>query len=86
MNTHASAVACETCQLAKSGVGTVTVCPSCGVVHLCLQYLSLRFRTDAFQELVHLLAEAHINLGRLTGDRLYAEDIDTPPAAHGKPH
>jgi hypothetical protein len=51
--------------IARSSVGAVTMCPSCGVLTLTLQYISLRFEPAAFRELLGLLAVAQ---GRLDAD------------------
>ncbi|MCQ8105436.1 hypothetical protein NP590_15080 [Methylomonas sp. SURF-2] len=44
--------------LAASGSGKVLMCRDCGVVHLHLQNLSLRFDTDQFADLATLLTAA----------------------------
>lgn len=48
--------------IARSDVGAVTMCPSCGVITLTLQYLSLRFEPTAFRELLGMLAFAQSRL------------------------
>lgn len=62
--------ACKSCCLAESGIGTVTICPDCGVVQLSLQHVSMRLQTGDFQELVCMLGEAQVNLARLVEDIL----------------
>lgn len=59
--------------IARSGAGTVTMCPSCGVPTLTLQCTSLRFGPAALRELQGLLAFAQ---RRLDGD-----DAATVPRA-----
>ncbi|WP_020563504.1 DUF6686 family protein [Methylosarcina fibrata] len=44
--------------LANNRAGTVLTCRECGIVHLHLQNLSLRFDTEQFTELSALTAEA----------------------------
>lgn len=56
---------CRHVSLAHSEVGAVAVCPGCGVIHLSLQYLSLRFEPEAFQQLARMLAAAQVGLNRL---------------------
>jgi len=51
--------------IARSSAGVVTMCPSCGVLTLTLQYISLRFEPAAFRELQGLIAFAQ---RRLDGD------------------
>jgi hypothetical protein len=48
--------------IAKSKVGEVMVCPDCGVVHLNLASVSVRFSLEAFEELSSMLSEAQIVL------------------------
>lgn len=55
----------STCQhmlLAQSPLGAVSLCPECGVLHLAIHNLSLRFKPSAFAELARLLnsAQAHL--------------------------
>jgi hypothetical protein len=56
---------CTHIGLAHSSIGKVVVCQECGVVHLDLQFMSLRLNLEAFQELAHMLAGAQIHLEQL---------------------
>lgn len=54
--------ACQYVVLAQSPLGAVSLCPECGVLHLAIHNLSLRFKPSAFAELTRLLnsAQAHL--------------------------
>lgn len=54
--------ACQHMVLAQSPLGAVSLCPECGVLHLEIHNLSLRFKPSAFAELTRLLnsAQAHL--------------------------
>ncbi len=54
---------CQHIELATSHIGHVQTCPDCGVIHLVLNHLTLRFAPDAFRELTYMLATAQIKLG-----------------------
>lgn len=60
---------CKHVGLAHSAVGTIAVCPDCGVIHLSLHYLSLRFEPEAFRELTNMLAAAQMRLDRFKQTR-----------------
>ncbi len=53
---------CQHLGLASSKVGEVMICPECGVVHLSLNHVSLRFDIEAFRTLAYMLAEAQLNI------------------------
>ncbi len=52
--------------LAKSRHGKVLICRDCGVVHLNLQNMSLRFDEEQFADLATLMTEASKRLGSAT--------------------
>jgi hypothetical protein len=56
---------CQHVGLAQSQVGEITLCPDCRVVHISLQYFSMRFDLDAFDALTHMLATAQSNIARM---------------------
>ncbi|MBI1891451.1 MAG: hypothetical protein HYS18_12445 [Burkholderiales bacterium] len=56
---------CKNAALAASPLGTVSICPACGVVHLSLQYVSMRFEPEAFRALTHMLAMAQARIDQL---------------------
>jgi hypothetical protein len=56
---------CTTQCVARSAVGAVVACPSCGNLQLTLDYLTVRFQPAAFRELVGMLVFAQT---RLDGD------------------
>jgi hypothetical protein len=60
--------------VAASEIGCVSLCAGCGVVHLQLQYLTLRLEPDAFHDLARLLAQAQARIALATADA-------APPAA-----
>lgn len=62
MKHQQSANSCQHLGLASSKVGEVMICPECGVVHLSLNHVSLRFDVDAFRVLAYMLAEAQLNI------------------------
>ena len=55
---HVENKACQHLALAHSKVGDVMICADCGVVHLALQSISMRFDMDAFSELSRMLGRA----------------------------
>lgn len=56
--TNSDNKACQHLAIAHSKVGDVLICADCGVVHLALQAISMRFDMDAFSELSHMLGRA----------------------------
>lgn len=56
---------CQQVPIAQSNVGEVAVCPDCGVVHVSLQYFSMRFDLEAFQALTQMLGTAQAEIERL---------------------
>ncbi|MDP1977194.1 hypothetical protein [Undibacterium sp.] len=62
MKHQPSANSCQHLGLASSKVGEVMICPECGVVHLSLNHVSLRFDVEAFRVLAYMLAEAQLNI------------------------
>lgn len=55
---------CKHVGLAHSNVGEVSICPDCGVVHVALQYFSMRFDLEAFRALAHMLGTAQARIER----------------------
>lgn len=66
----------STTLLASSALGSVTSCAGCGVVHLNLPVMTLRFEPAALHELARLLAEACRGL-----EHDGAGDAETPSAS-----
>ncbi len=64
--------------LAGSEVGHVTICESCGQVHLTLQYMTLRFEAGAFRALAEMVGRAQNRLNCATTD---ATMVPVPVAA-----
>lgn len=56
--THTPSTPCHHVHLARSGVGDICYCPDCGVVHVALQYFTMRFELEAFKALQTLLNQA----------------------------
>jgi hypothetical protein len=54
---HGSAP-CQHIEIAHSKLGEVLICPDCGVVHMSLQTISMRFDVDAFKEISKMLSRA----------------------------
>lgn len=63
---------CDHVRLARSGVGEVCYCPDCGVVHVALQYFTMRFEMEAFKALQTMLSEAQHKI---------AQQVPAGPAA-----
>lgn len=57
-STQSDNKACQHLAIAHSKVGDVMICADCGVVHLALQAISMRFDMDAFSELSRMLGRA----------------------------
>ena len=55
---------CRMHKLAESPIGEVALCPECGVFHLTLHYMTLRFEPAAFEQLVWTLSQARAALLR----------------------
>ena len=55
---------CPTHGLAESPVGSVTLCPGCGVIHVTLNYVTVRLEPGAFDELTRMLMQARLALVR----------------------
>ncbi|MCH8622658.1 hypothetical protein [Undibacterium sp. TS12] len=76
---------CQHLGLASSKVGEVMICPECGVVHLSLNHVSLRFDVDAFRTLAYMLAEAQLNIESFDAHLKKRQDssttavFDSPP-------
>lgn len=56
--TNSDNKACQHLAIAHSKVGDVMICADCGVVHLALQSISMRFDMEAFSELSRMLGRA----------------------------
>lgn len=56
-HSHASPSCNHVC-IAQSGVGDVAICPDCGVVHVNLNYFSMRFEVNTFRMVAQMLAQA----------------------------
>lgn len=48
--------------VANSQLGNISMCPHCAVVHVAIGHVTLRFTTDAFRDLGHLVAQAQASL------------------------
>lgn len=76
---------CQHVHVAQSQVGGVAICPDCGVVHISLQYLSMRFDLEAFQALAQMLASAQNRIqglngiSRSAGNTMGASNLDESP-------
>ena len=78
---HANHMPCQHVRLAHSGVGEICFCPDCGVVHVALQYFTVRFELEAFKALQAMLTEAQ---GKITQQLGNASTAQGPFAlAHG---
>lgn len=53
---------CQHDLLAHGTVGQVSVCPDCGVIHLELHGLTVRFSVAAFADLADMLTKAQKHL------------------------
>ncbi|MFZ6657792.1 hypothetical protein [Undibacterium sp. TJN19] len=76
---------CQHVQLAHSKVGEVMICPDCGIVHVSLQYVSMRFELDAFRSLADMLGDAqhlidHLGHGLAQSGERGEASPDLPPA------
>lgn len=55
---------CPKLSLAASDIGHVTICPSCNVITVTVQSVSLRFEPPAFDELARMTGQARAALLR----------------------
>jgi carbonic anhydrase len=58
MTTTSTKSACKHVEIATSALGEVVICPDCGVVHVSMQSVSMRFDMDAFQVLSQMMSKA----------------------------
>lgn len=71
---------CKHLSLTSSVVGTVGICPECGVVHLGLRHVSMRFELDAFNALAQMLVTAQSQIEYLNLVRPYpGENLEAVP-------
>lgn len=77
---HTENKACQHLAIAHSKVGDVMICADCGVVHLALQSISMRFDMDAFSELSRMLgrAQAAIELAQEKAQEKMRERSPSP--------
>lgn len=74
--------------LASSPLCHVSACPGCGVVHLSLPSLTLRFEPAAFHEVARLLGQASAALAGSSPAEALAEPLESeaPPRARAPLH
>lgn len=68
---------CQHVAVARSGAGRITVCCECNVVHVELEYMTLRFSPASFRAVAHLLAAGEATLEKARQESL-AIDSSTP--------
>lgn len=49
---------CHPAVIAEDTVGSVSICPGCGAVHMTLQHVTLRFAPDTFRVVANMLGVA----------------------------
>ncbi len=78
MKYPSQSTSCKHVGVAHSDIGDVAICPDCGVVHVSLQYVSMRFAPEAFRSLAHMLGVAQDRIDSF-GHALQArsEDLDS---------
>ncbi len=79
---------CQHVPVASSGAGRITVCCECNVVHLELEYLTLRLTPASFRAVAHLLASgvATLEQARQESIGLAAGDSATAAADGARLH
>lgn len=55
---------CQHIAVARNGAGRISICPECNVVHVELEYMTLRFRPETFRGIAELLGSAQARLDR----------------------
>lgn len=80
MSAHPSHSDDDLAVLASSPLCQVNACPGCGVVHLHLPSMTLRFEPAAFHEVARLMAQASCALSGDAAARLQ-EDAASPRVA-----
>lgn len=55
---------CSPAVIAEDVVGSVSVCPGCGAVHVSLQHVTLRLAPDAFRVVACMLGTAQERIDR----------------------
>ena len=61
---NASPEHCQHISIARNDAGRITICPDCNVVHVDLDYMTLRFTPETFRGIAELLASAQARLDR----------------------
>lgn len=64
MTTSTTKSACKHIEIATSPLGEIAICSDCGVVHLSMQSVSMRFDMDAFQVLSQMMSKAQAVLAQ----------------------
>jgi hypothetical protein len=82
---------CRCLTMAENEVGAVSLCPQCGVVTMRLQYISLRFETEAFERVGSLVEQARARIHRMRPFDAAYREINEPADRHddigvSKPH
>lgn len=67
---------CRAEPMAHNAAGMVALCRCCGQIHLNLQYLTLRFEPEAFDELAALLAQAQRRMAQRCAQTSRGEHAD----------
>ncbi|MES2950132.1 MAG: hypothetical protein V4858_16445 [Pseudomonadota bacterium] len=75
---------CQQVRMAQSSMGEVCICPDCGVVHVALQYFSMRFEPEAFKTLQSMLCEAQNKIAQQGGVAQNGHEEFTALNADGK--
>ncbi len=68
--------------VAESGIGHVSICPDCSVLHLSLSHVSLRFTPDAFRALAAMVGQAQERLAQVARSSAAAAAV-IDEARHG---
>jgi hypothetical protein len=71
--------ACQHLNIANSQIGEVMICPDCGVVHVSMQSVSMRFELSAFAELAKMITQAQVTIEQA---KVYTQEQRSPEASH----
>ena len=74
---------CQQIRLAQSSMGEICICPDCGVVHVALQYFSMRFELETFRTLQAMLCQAQSRIEHQRAENLQ-KALDEFAAMDGK--
>lgn len=72
---------CSPAVIVEDAVGSVSICPGCGAVHLSLQHITLRFAPDTFRVVTNMLGVAQERIDRMIRNQPVPDEAGSPTPA-----